>query len=193
MAVTIHTATASQTDRVLSTTVLAFCTDPFVRWAASDPHQYLTHYPRVFNAFITKAIEQNTTYVADGFSGIAVWLPPTVGVDEEEIGTAIASLGSSPLQDYLFELFEQFSKFHPTEPHWYLPLMGVEPSHQRKGVGSALLKHALSVCDRDHKIAYLEASSRENLGLYERHGFETLGAIKVGNSPSVFPMIRMPT
>lgn len=188
----IHTATYDQLDQVLSTTLLAFCTDPFVRWAVSDPHQYLTNYPRIFRAFIGKAIANSAAFYAEGFSGVAVWLPPGVSIDEQEIAIAIENLGSSPLQEYMIELFEGFSKYHPSEPHWYLPLMGVEPSFQRQGVGSALLKHALRLCDSDKKIAYLEASSKDNLSLYERHGFEILGSIQVGNSPSVFPMIRAP-
>ena len=70
--------------------------------------------------------------------------------------------------------------------------MGVEPSHQRQGVGSALLKHGLIACDRDQKLAYLEASSEQNLALYERHGFEVVGTIQAGSSPPIFSMVREP-
>lgn len=192
MATSILTATDAQSEHVLATTVLAFCTDPFVRWAASDPHQYLTRYPSLFKAFISKALKNHTAYYAEGFSGVAVWIPPEASLDEEEIALAIQNLGDSPLQDMAENLFEQVSKFHPNQPYWYLPLMGVEPSHQRKGVGSALLKHGLMACDRDQKLAYLEASSEQNLVLYERHGFEVVGTIQAGSSPSIFPMVREP-
>ena len=188
----IQTASDAQSDQVLATTVLAFCTDPFVRWAAPDPHRYLTRYPTLFNVFIRKALEHQTVYCAEGFSGVAVWLPPQAQLDEQDIGLAIQSLGVSPLQEMAGSLFEQFMGFHPQQPHWYLPLMGVEPSHQRQGVGSALLKHALMACDRDQTVAYLEASSAQNLALYERHGFEVLGTIQAGDSPPIYPMVRAP-
>jgi ribosomal protein S18 acetylase RimI-like enzyme len=82
--------------------------------------------------------------------------------------------------------------YHPEEPHWYLPLIGVDPLHQGRGCGSALMRHALLVCDRDKTLAYLESSNSRNIPLYERHGFESLGTIQVGTSPQVFPMLRKP-
>jgi ribosomal protein S18 acetylase RimI-like enzyme len=81
-------------------------------------------------------------------------------------------------------------KYHPTEPHWYLPLIGVDPSQQGNGVGSALMKHALEIVDRDHMPAYLESSNPKNVSLYERHGFEVIGEIQVGSSPTMRPMFR---
>ena len=71
MATSIHTATEAQSKQVLATTILAFCTDSFVRWAAPDSHQYLTHYPLVFKAFISQALKNRTAYYAEGFSGVA--------------------------------------------------------------------------------------------------------------------------
>jgi len=56
----------------------------------------------------------------------------------------------------------------------------------------ALLRHALEQCDRDRTLAYLEATSPENVRLYERHGFEQLGAIRVATSPPIFSMSRAP-
>ena len=82
--------------------------------------------------------------------------------------------------------------YHPNEPHWYLPLIGVDPVLQSNGFGSALLKHGLLPCDRENKVAYLESSNPRNIPLYERYGFEVLGEIQVGTSPTIFPMLRKP-
>jgi GNAT superfamily N-acetyltransferase len=41
----------------------------------------------------------------------------------------------------------------PTEPHWYLSLIGVEALHRKKGCGAALLRHGLHQCDREHRPA----------------------------------------
>jgi GNAT superfamily N-acetyltransferase len=83
-------------------------------------------------------------------------------------------------------------RYHPSEPHWYLPLMGVDPSQQGKGFSSALLQHTLMQFDRDNKIAYLESSNPRNISLYKRHVFELLGSIQIGTSPSIAPMLRRP-
>jgi ribosomal protein S18 acetylase RimI-like enzyme len=54
------------------------------------------------------------------------------------------------------------------------------------------MAYALAWCDRDHVPAYLESSNPRNISFYERHGFESLGAIQVGSSPTVVPMLRGP-
>src|SRR6266540_346463 len=82
--------------------------------------------------------------------------------------------------------------YRRTEPHWYLPLIGVDPVHQGRGLGSALLRHALKNCDRDHLPAYLEATSPSSRRLYERHGFEATGEIQDAESHTMWPMLREP-
>jgi ribosomal protein S18 acetylase RimI-like enzyme len=44
---------------------------------------------------------------------------------------------------FVFTVLETMEGYHPSEPHWYLPLIGVEPARQGRGHGSALLSHAL--------------------------------------------------
>jgi ribosomal protein S18 acetylase RimI-like enzyme len=81
---------------------------------------------------------------------------------------------------------------HPSEPHWYLPLIGVDPRCQGRGYGSALLARALIRCDQERTLAYLEATSPLNRALYERHGFTVVTTIQAGNSPTIWPMVRTP-
>ena len=95
-------------------------------------------------------------------------------------------------QEEVFGFLGQMDEYHPTEPHWYLPLIGVDVTKQGRGYGSALLRYALERCDRDHLPAYLEATSRPSKALYERHGFEELGVIQAGSSPPMWPMQRSP-
>jgi ribosomal protein S18 acetylase RimI-like enzyme len=91
-----------------------------------------------------------------------------------------------------FGLFEQMMHYHPEEPHWYLALIGVDPSRQGRGLGAALLRHTLARVDRERLPAYLESSNPANVPLYQRHGFEVVGTIQAADSPPMFPMIRRP-
>ena len=188
----IKTATDTDAHQAIAVVVLAFITDPVVRWCYPDPHQYLTHFPDFVRAFAGKAFEQRSAYYVDGFSGAALWLPPGIEPDGEEMVALLQRTVSERLQEEVFSVLEQMGSYHPSEPHWYLPLIGVETRHQRQGLGSALMKHALIPCDRDKKLAYLESTNPESIPLYERHGFELLGTIQVGASPPVFPMLRKP-
>ena len=66
------------------------------------------------------------------------------------------------------------SRYYPNEPHWYLPLLGVDPLHHGKGFGSALIQQTIVLCDRGNKFAYVESSNPKNIPFYERHRFELL-------------------
>ena len=90
----------------------------------------------------------------------------------------------------MMQVFEQMDRYHPKEPCWYLPLIGVDPAHQGRGCGSALLQYALAQCDADGLPAYLESSNPRNISLYLRHGFEIIGNIQAGSSPTMTPMLR---
>jgi ribosomal protein S18 acetylase RimI-like enzyme len=141
-------------------------------------------------AFGGKAFTHGTGYHVSGFAGAALWLPPGIEPDEEALVTVLKESVAEERQAAVFAVFEQMGRHHPREPHWYLPLVGVDPVHQRKGHGSALLQHALRQCDQDHIPAYLESTNPANIPLYERHGFEVLATIQVGSSPPIFPMLR---
>jgi GNAT superfamily N-acetyltransferase len=188
----IKTATDTDAHQAIAVLVLAFSTDPVLRWVYPDPYQYLSHFPNFVRAFAGRAFEQRTAYYTDGFSGVALWLQPGIEPDEEEMVILFQHTVSEPLQEEVFGVMEQMGSYHPSEPHWFLPLIGVETRQQGQGIGSALMKHALIPCDRDQKLAYLELTNPENTTLYERHGFELLGTIQVGSSPPIFPMLRKP-
>lgn len=189
---TIKTATSTDEGSLIGVLTLAFSTDPMARWSQPDPAKYLENFPVLARAFGGNAFAKRTAYFADGYAGAALWLPPGISPDEETMIGLVEKTAPDVIKADLFGVFEQMGKYHPTEPHWYLPLIGVDPSQQGNGVGSALMKHAVAVCDRDGMIAYLESSNPRNVSLYERHGFEVIGEIQVGSSPTMRPMLRKP-
>ncbi|OLP19360.1 GNAT family N-acetyltransferase [Leptolyngbya sp. 'hensonii'] len=177
---------------VIATLVLAFSQDPIVRWMYPDAYQYLTHFPRFVQAFGGKAFDQGTAYSINTYAGTALWFSPGVELDAEPLFELVRHSVFEPEQADVFGLFEQMDHYHPHPPHWYLPLIGVEPTSQGQGYGSALLQHVLQYCDRDRIPAYLESSNPANIPLYQRHGFALLGTIQAGTSPTLFPMLRQP-
>jgi GNAT superfamily N-acetyltransferase len=188
----IRTATATDSERCLAVLALAFSSDPPCRWTWPDPQQYLEAFPRFARAFGGGAIEHGTANYHEGFRGVALWLPPGVAPDEASLVSVIQDTVAAARRDAMFSMFEQMDAFHPREAHWHLPLIGVDPAHQGKGIGAALLRHVLNACDSQRVLAYLEATSPRNIPLYQRHGFEALGSIQVADSPPVVPMMRKP-
>ena len=188
----IKTATASDEASIVDVVVLAFSADPAARWTWRDPQQYLRHFPSFVKALGGKAFAHKSAYYVDGCAGAAMWLPPEVSPDENTLVDLVQQTAHAAVQKDVFAVFEQMAHYHPQEPHWFLPFIGVDPVQQGKGLGAALMKHALVPCDRDSTLAYLESSNPKNIPLYERYGFELLGTIQVGTSPPIFPMLRKP-
>jgi ribosomal protein S18 acetylase RimI-like enzyme len=189
---TVRTAAASDEAPALAVVLLAFSTDPAARWTWPDPGLYLQHFPHFAKVFGGGAFAHESAYCLEGNAGAALWLPPGVQPDEHALIELLQRTGSDGVRQDGAAVFEQMGSYHPQEPHWYLPFIGVDPLHQGKGYGAALLQHALAACDRDHALAYLESSNPRNIPLYERHGFERLGTIQVGSSPPITPMLRKP-
>lgn len=187
----VRTATPTDIDRCVATIVLAFSSDPAARWAFADPHVYFDIFPRFVRAFGGKAFDRGSAHHIAGCAA-ALWIPPGVEPDEEAMVALIESAVAESDREAMSGVFEQMAAFHPAEPHWYLPLIGTDPAKRGNGYGSALLRHALAICDREKMPAYLEATSARNVPLYQRHGFEALGTIQVGSSPPITPMLRKP-
>jgi ribosomal protein S18 acetylase RimI-like enzyme len=188
----IRSADRSEEGAVIATIALAFAGDPFARWINPDPERYLAMTPDVVRALGGRGFDHGSVHVTDGAGAVAMWLPPGVEPDGERL-VAIFTAQTPPerLAD-LESIFEQMERAHPTEPHWYLPIIAVDPAQQGRGLGAALLRHALARCDADGLPAYLESSTPRNIGLYQRHGFEVQGLIQAGSSPAVTPMLRHP-
>lgn len=169
---------------------LAFAADPIARWVFPDPHVYLTTVPDFVGAFAGGAFAHGTAYCTEDSCGAALWLPPGVHSDEEALGALLEGAIPESRRGAVFEVFEQMGEYHPEEPHWYLPLIGVDPAHHGKGNGGALMAYALERCDRDGTPAYLESTNPRNISLYQRHGFEPICTIQRGSSPPMVPMLR---
>lgn len=188
----VRSATASDHGRMLAALTLAFADDPAVRWLYPDHHRYLTYFPRFAAAFGGRAIQLGTALRDEDHVGAALWLPPGEDSDINELMALLEESVYPEDQVEVLMLLGQMSAHRPTAPHWYLPLIGVEPAQQGYGIGSALLRPVLSECDRDGLPAYLEATNPRNVALYLRHGFEVAAVLQAGSSPPISAMLRIP-
>jgi ribosomal protein S18 acetylase RimI-like enzyme len=175
---------------LISVMVLAFAADPVARWMYRDPQRYLAYFGRFIRAFAGKAFSSGTAWCIDGNLGGALWLPPGVKPDEDAIATILDGSVPRDVMADVNAMFGEMAAYHPRNPHWCLPTIGIEPHLHRKGLGSALLTQALSRCDQEHMPAYLESSNSANTALYQRFGFKGLGVICAGGSPPMVPMLR---
>jgi ribosomal protein S18 acetylase RimI-like enzyme len=178
----------------LNTIVAAFAADPLLRWIMPKADTYLTFAGAAFDNFGGAAFAAGSAYQAADFAGVALWIPP--GHDDEEIDANVANLLAQAVDPERLQevgsVLSAMQSYHPDTPCWYLPLIGVDPYHQGRGLGAELMKYALARCDEQGLPAYLESSNPANISLYERHGFEVIGRIQEQSSPLVHPMLRHP-
>jgi ribosomal protein S18 acetylase RimI-like enzyme len=188
----VRVAKSSELDQAAACLVAAFLTDPITRFAWPEPYDHLRHMTAGIRGVVSDSIESGGCCITPDHCGCALWLPPGLHVDGEAFErTFRASVDPEQLGD-LLGTFEKMFESHPDEPHWYLPMIGVDPNAQGRGLGGALMRFAVERCDREGALAYLESSNPRNITLYERHGFERMGEIKVGAAPLVTPMLRQP-
>lgn len=183
---------ASEKERSIATLVTAFARCPFSRWMLPDPGQYLESFPKILLTSGNSAFESGTAHRTEDFLAVALWLAPGARADEEAMGNLMQEAISRDRRDEVFAVAEQIALSHPKSDHWYLLSVGVDPTCQGRGYGSALLKSGLEVCDRHQLVACLESANARNIPLYERFGFEVTGEIQAGSSPTIYPMVRMP-
>lgn len=189
----VRSATSEELPQALSVILAAFLVDPAARFAWPAAHDYFRAMALAVREFAGSSFEHRTAYVTDDFCGVALWLPPGVQPDGKALEKVFRDAAKREHLDDLLATFDKMGRSHPGEPHWYLPLIGVDPKAQGKGLGGQLMRHALSRCDKDGVPAYLETANPRNIPLYERFGFEAMGEIQVGAAPVMTPMLRRPS
>ena len=81
--------------------------------------------------------------------------------------------------DRLYEWLSAWAERDPAELHLHLGPIAADAGRQGQGIGSALMNVFCDRADRDGVLAYLETDKLENVGFYEKFGFETTGEASV--------------
>lgn len=134
-------------------------------------------------------------YVESSMNGAAVWQapsPPKLGFIRECASVLPLLWSLRPAMSRLRRVGDEVTKAHIRKPHWYLAAIGTDPSHQRQGIGSALVVPILRQCDKSKLPAYLESSNEANIPFYQRHGFKVTSELEVPGGPTLWAMLRKP-
>jgi GNAT superfamily N-acetyltransferase len=190
-------ATAADVPHLSAALARAFYDDPPAKWFFPDGTVRERRLLRWFSLALRKLyLRHDECYTTDERLGAALWVPPAVrhmGVLEQiALLPQALSLFGRDLPRVLRALAGGGSK-RLSQPHYYLPFMGVVPEQQRRGIGSALIAPVLERCDREGVDAYLEATTPRNARFYERHGFTTFDQARLGgDGPPLWLMLRRP-
>ena len=151
----------SQIENAASLLARAFHDQPFERFYEPDAERRTRLLREVYLRLVRYCFACGEPYVTgDELAGVALWMPPHAthmtpeqerefGLDRShEIFGETAFARSRPLLDLLNERHERDMK----ETHWYLPILGVDPSRQGTGVGGALLRAGFALSSRAWRL-----------------------------------------
>jgi len=173
----------------------AFHDDPVMEWLFPDPGRRPRWTKTFFEVRMRQLIRQEEIWATGDSSGAALWAQPdrwklSSGETASMLVKIARGVGRRTFRGLRgLSLIEER---HPNEPHWYLAVLGVDPTAQGGGLGSALLEPVLRACDEDGVAAYLESSKERNIAFYGRHGFRVTEEVRMPKGPPIWLMWRDP-
>jgi ribosomal protein S18 acetylase RimI-like enzyme len=193
----IRRAVAADIPALAGVLARAFQDDPVATWAYRPEHLR----PRALERFqatrLRQLIVHEEVWTTDDLSCAALWAPPGHSHSSLRETAELVPAFAHPRLLWRVPLvalgWDGLERAHPRRPpHFYLAVLGTDPSAQGRGLGSAVLAGVLEQCDRDGVAAYLESSKERNVDFYARHGFRVLERIELLRGPPMWKMWRDP-
>ncbi len=159
----------------------AFFNDPLFIYALPDENTRQRKLFALFMLNLRYGLNYGDVYWSAG-QGLAVWFPP--GNSKISIRRALETgmlvtpikIGlSAVLRLSRFNVMADLmhERFAP-EPHWYLFLLGVDPTSQGAGFGRSLLQPVINKADIQHLTCYLETNNPAAVAFYRKNGFDVV-------------------
>ncbi len=191
---------AGEVRRASSLLAVAFADDPFIGHFFADRRRRSLALPSFFRAVLHEMADMGGLFALEmegSLVGVAAWAPP--GAAGPGSRSRRLSRIASREVDALFPRaagrlragFEMLAASHPTEPHWYLAFVGIDPGQQRRGLGRAILAPVLAQADDLAVPCYLETPFPDTRAFYRTLGFEeTCRLHPVPGAPPIWTMTR---
>ena len=195
---TIRAATAAELPAIGRSLAAAFADDPVWEWLTKgNQDRYRRTAPAFFEADAKAMMSgPGEVLVDDQVGGVALWAAPDhwKGTFRQMLNVTVPAFRMmGPRTARGLAGLTGLEKAHPAEPHWYLSLLGTDPAHQGRGIGSALIRTVTDRCDEQGIPAYLESSKESNVPYYARFGFEVTSVHRFAKGgPDLWLMWREP-
>ena len=176
----------------------AFDNDPFVNYFCRQDKKRTKRTKKFFEFYFEKmAMPHGEVYCTNNLLGASLWSPPGKWKLSffKQLFAFPEMIYTTSIKNFLSRIIfiNSVEKYHPEEPHWYLQVIGTDPINQCQGIGSAVLRPVLSICDQEGIPAYLETSNELNIPFYEAKGFFVTKELeKNGDNPKIWLMLRKP-
>jgi ribosomal protein S18 acetylase RimI-like enzyme len=129
--------------------------------------------------------------VAGGFVAVAPGFFPLPGASLARQLGCLFHQGARAMQQW-GAVTESLGRAHPSEPHWYLAVLGVAPTCWGLGLGGQLVDALSVLTARAPGPIYLESDRAESVAFYRARGFEVVGEQRILGVPC-WRLVRTPT
>ena len=188
-------------DRVSDVLARSYSQDPLFCYFIQNEDEAVRHRKLnlIFRFIVKFALRYGIGFSTPNFEGIATWLSEdkadyTLLREIRAGGLRLLGLGldfykkQAPIVKIIDELWKKFAP----RPYCYLSSLGVEPTLQKKGYSSLLIKPMLEILERSNQNIFLETETAENVEIYNHFGFTVVDKIYLPkcNAPHWSMLIR---
>lgn len=168
----------------------AMMNDPLAGYFLPDPEDRKRLLPKHLAVLARYCILFGEAHaIGTSLESCAIWLPPGEAEITPERAEAagmdqLAEVIGEQAVEKFFGVIEHMEGIHSevvTDDHWYLQVIGVDPTLQKSGHGRALLSPIIRRADQTGHPCYLETFAQGTVGYYQKLGFDTVAS---GTEPS---------
>lgn len=154
----------------------AFLDDPMIRWPMAEAPDIQDRVVRFFAAVYGPFIDSGNIWEAGDGAGFANWVPPGGASEALETDEAFTATLTTLSDDggARYDVLWTWIEGRIPGDVWYLDMLAVDPTSQRGGIGTALVRFGLALAADDGADAFLETSVPDNVPYYERFGFRVV-------------------
>ena len=192
----------SQIERASEVVARAFQDDPLWKHIFPSKIKRASGLSWLTIGTIRYAQRYGEVYTTKSVDGLAVWLGPdnttmTLGKMLRAGMFAVPlKIGLTALARLInFQIHaDKLHKQSVSAQHWYLLLLGVEPSCQGEGIGTSLIQPVQAWADADRLPCYLETLNEKNIPFYQKHGYNVVSDVVLpGSGLHIWALLRRTT
>jgi len=200
--VDVRPATRDDIDACASVLATAFQEDPGTIRFEPDHARRAAILPLFFRTIVAASLAEDGDLVVAGdpVEGVAIWFGPDQhgpspdAMGASGFGDVLEAAGPDASQRLLAmvgELDAQHERLTDGR-HLRLDFLGVSPTSQGSGIGSALIEHGHRRADDLRIPCYLDTFTQENVRYYQHRGYELADEFTVGDGIPVYGLLRPP-
>ena len=190
------TTPPTNTDQRANTLSRAFADDPAFAWILQKDSAFRQQrLVGFFNSLLVLSERSGFVLASADAEVVSVWRRPGAALPDgvEHLRSAWPILRTfRSCVGRASKVGDAMHAQHPAQGDFlYLTYLGVHPDHQGKGLGGAALRAGIEQSREIGKPVVLETAKRDNVGLYQRFGFEVTSHWSVpANGPEFWTMTR---